>query len=61
MRERGAPAHPDVLLAVASRRFEASILVLGGLLVVGALVSGLARRSFVSLTAVFVLAGFVAR
>jgi sodium/hydrogen antiporter len=33
--------------------------VLGGLLVLGALVAGLARRSFLSLTAVFVVAGFV--
>jgi NhaP-type Na+/H+ or K+/H+ antiporter len=35
------------------------VLVLGGLLVVGALGSGLARRSFVSLAALFVLAGFL--
>jgi NhaP-type Na+/H+ or K+/H+ antiporter len=34
-------------------------LVLGGLLVAGALLSGLAHRSFLSLTVVFVLAGFV--
>lgn len=33
--------------------------MLGALLVVGALVAGLARRSFLSLTAVFVVAGFV--
>jgi len=33
--------------------------VLGGLLIAGALLSGLARRSFLSLTALFVLAGFV--
>jgi len=38
--------------------FETSLLVLGGLLVLGALVSGIARRSFLSLTALFVLAGF---
>jgi sodium/hydrogen antiporter len=37
---------------------ETTLLVLGGLLVVGALAAGLARRSFLSLTAVFVLAGF---
>jgi len=48
-----------LLLAAASRRFEVSTLVLGALLVIGALLSGLARRSFVSLTALFVLAGFV--
>jgi NhaP-type Na+/H+ or K+/H+ antiporter len=37
---------------------ETALTVLGALLVVGALVSGIARRSFVSLTALFVLAGF---
>jgi len=45
--------------AVVSHRFEISTLVLGSLLVIGALLSGLARRSFVSLTALFVLAGFI--
>ncbi len=39
--------------------FESALLVLGALLIAGALVSGLARRSFVSVTAMFVLAGFV--
>lgn len=39
--------------------FETAALVLGLLLVGGALISGVARRSFLSLTAVFVLAGFV--
>lgn len=39
--------------------FDAAALVLGALLMGGALASGLARRSFLSLTAVFVLAGFV--
>jgi NhaP-type Na+/H+ or K+/H+ antiporter len=38
--------------------FEHSVVVLGALLMVGALAAGLARRSFLSLTAVFVLAGF---
>jgi NhaP-type Na+/H+ or K+/H+ antiporter len=47
------------LPAVVSRRFELSTLALGGLLVLGALLSGLARRSFVSLAAVFVVAGFI--
>jgi NhaP-type Na+/H+ or K+/H+ antiporter len=37
--------------------FETVAAVLGGLLVVGALLSGLAKRSFLSLTAVFVLVG----
>jgi sodium/hydrogen antiporter len=39
--------------------FETVAAVLGGLLMVGSLLSGLARRSMLSLTAVFVLAGFV--
>ncbi len=39
--------------------FEAALLVFGGLLIVGALGSGLAHRSFLSMTAVFVVAGFV--
>ena len=47
-----------LLPAVVSHRFEVATLALGGLLVLGALLSGLARRSFVSLAAVFVLAGF---
>ena len=45
-------------LAVAGGDFDSSVLVLGGLLVAGALVSGLVHRSFLSLTALFVLAGF---
>ena len=43
---------------VAAADFETVALIFGGLLVVGALASGLAHRSFLSLTAVFVLAGF---
>jgi sodium/hydrogen antiporter len=39
--------------------FQAITAVLGGLLIAGALLSGLARRSFLSLTALFVLAGFL--
>ncbi len=39
--------------------FQATTAVLGGLLILGALLSGLARRSFLSLTALFVLAGFL--
>jgi NhaP-type Na+/H+ or K+/H+ antiporter len=39
--------------------FEAAALVFGALLIVGALASGLAHRSFLSMTAVFVVAGFV--
>jgi NhaP-type Na+/H+ or K+/H+ antiporter len=40
-------------------RFDTAMAVLGGLLVVGALFSSLAKRSFLSLTALFVVAGFV--
>jgi len=39
--------------------FETGAAVLGGLLVIGALLSGLARRSVLSLAALFVLAGFL--
>jgi NhaP-type Na+/H+ or K+/H+ antiporter len=38
--------------------FEVAVAALGGLLVVGALLSGVAQRSFLSLTALFVAAGF---
>ena len=38
--------------------FQATATVLGLLLIAGALLSGLAQRSFLSLTALFVLAGF---
>ncbi len=51
--------HFPLLVAVTSRRFESSVLILGALLVIGALLSGVARRTFVSLAALFVLAGFV--
>jgi NhaP-type Na+/H+ or K+/H+ antiporter len=39
-------------------KLEIVLLVLGGLLMGGALVAGLVRRSFLSLAALFVLAGF---
>jgi NhaP-type Na+/H+ or K+/H+ antiporter len=45
-------------LAVADS-IDAPIAVFGVLLVLGALVAGLARRSFLSLTALFVVAGFL--
>jgi NhaP-type Na+/H+ or K+/H+ antiporter len=45
-------------VAVATEAYEHATLVFGALLVVGALGSGLARRSFLALTPVFVLAGF---
>ena len=38
--------------------FDTAVLVFGALLMGGALLSGLARRSFLSLTALFVLCGF---
>ena len=44
---------------VAAAEFDVTTLIFGGLLVVGALASGLAHRSFLSLTAVFVVAGFI--
>jgi sodium/hydrogen antiporter len=47
-----------MLVPAAANDFQVSLLVLGGMLIAGALVSGLARRSVVSLTALFVLAGF---
>ena len=46
---------PWLSIAV-SHRFEVAALALGGLLVLGALLSGLTQRTFVSLPAVFVLA-----
>lgn len=49
---------PVVAPAAVSHHFGTTVLVLGLLLVGGALVSGLARRSFVSLTGLFVIAGF---
>jgi sodium/hydrogen antiporter len=39
--------------------YETAAAVLGALLIAGALLSGIARRSLLSLTAVFVLVGFV--
>jgi NhaP-type Na+/H+ or K+/H+ antiporter len=48
-----------MVVPAAASDFQVSLLVLGGMLLAGALVSGLAGRSFLSLTALFVLAGFV--
>jgi NhaP-type Na+/H+ or K+/H+ antiporter len=45
--------------ATAVTSFETGAAVLGGLLMIGSLLSGLARRSMLSLTALFVLAGFL--
>jgi NhaP-type Na+/H+ or K+/H+ antiporter len=44
--------------ALVSHSFDVAAVVLGGLLIAGALVSELVNRSFVSLAAVFVVAGF---
>ena len=49
---------PDALLA-AGTSFDVPMLVFGTILMGGALLSGLAHRSFLSLTALFVLAGFL--
>jgi len=46
-------------LAAGVEFLDAPLAVFGLLLVAGALISGLARRSFLSLTAAFVFAGFV--
>ncbi len=48
-----------VLVNAAVSQLDVSLLVFGALLIVGALVSGLARKSFLSVSAIFVLAGFV--
>jgi NhaP-type Na+/H+ or K+/H+ antiporter len=48
-----------VPLAAGVEFLEEPLAVFGVLLMLGALVSGLARRSFLSLTAAFVIAGFV--
>ena len=47
------------LPATATPTFQATVTVLGLLLMLGALVSGLARRSMLSLAALFVAAGFL--
>ncbi len=50
--------YPGLLAAAQAGDFDRAALVLGVLLVLGALVSGIARRSFLALTPVFVLTGF---
>jgi NhaP-type Na+/H+ or K+/H+ antiporter len=47
------------LHVIAAASFDVATLVFGGLLMAGALASGLVNRSFLSLTAAFVLAGFL--
>jgi NhaP-type Na+/H+ or K+/H+ antiporter len=48
-----------LLAAGSADAFDSAVLVLGALLMGGALVSGVVHRSFLSLTAGFVLAGFL--
>jgi NhaP-type Na+/H+ or K+/H+ antiporter len=55
----GRTRRADVKPFAQMPTFQATMTVLGLLLMVGALVSGLARRSVLSLAALFVLAGFV--
>jgi len=50
--------YPGLLAAAQAGDFDRAALVFGALLVLGALVSGVARRSFLALTPVFVLTGF---
>jgi len=47
-----------VIAATGVEPFDVAALVLGGALVVGALLSGLVHRSFLSLIAIFAVAGF---
>jgi NhaP-type Na+/H+ or K+/H+ antiporter len=54
-----APTQVPPLGAVGGADFETAAIVFGLALMGGALVSGLARRSFLSLTALFVLTGFL--
>jgi NhaP-type Na+/H+ or K+/H+ antiporter len=53
------PAYAASVTDSSIGSFEQSVLVLGLLLIGGALISGIAKRSFLSLTAVFVVTGFV--
>lgn len=59
MRTSATLSAVTVLAAGTGGAFDTAVLVFGGLLVLGALVSGLAHRSFLSLAAVFVVAGFL--
>jgi NhaP-type Na+/H+ or K+/H+ antiporter len=49
----------DSIPVTAAVTLEIALLVLGGLLMFGALISGLVRRSFLSLAAAFVVTGFL--
>jgi NhaP-type Na+/H+ or K+/H+ antiporter len=54
-----AHAQMPLLLPADLRTFHVSLLVVGVVLILGALLSGIAGRSFLSLTALFVLIGFL--
>ena len=54
-----APMQVPPLGAMGGADFETAAIVFGLALMGGALVSGIARRSFLSLTALFVIAGFL--
>src|SRR5215211_5074939 len=58
MRTAFALSRWDVWESTPMTSLETALTVLGALLVSGALVSGIARRSLLSLTALFVLVGF---
>jgi NhaP-type Na+/H+ or K+/H+ antiporter len=47
-----------VLVPASASHFEVAVLVFGALLIAGALLSGIARESFLTLTTLFVLVGF---
>ena len=51
--------HMPVLIVAAATQFEVALLVFGGLAIVGALLSGIARDTLLSLTTMFVIVGFV--
>src|SRR5437763_6432129 len=51
--------HTPVLMLATATQFEVAVLALGVLLVGSALLSGVAHRSALSLSALFVLAGFI--
>jgi NhaP-type Na+/H+ or K+/H+ antiporter len=53
------PNHLFAAVGLAPHFFEVAVLVLGGMLVLAAVMSGLATRSFLSLTTLAVLVGFV--
>jgi sodium/hydrogen antiporter len=59
MRTRATLLAVTLVAATTSGAFDPAVAAFGVLLMVGALLSGLARRSFLSMTALFVVAGFL--